>query len=363
MLMFHITHPGNHLTANKSTGNKRTTMKKNFLTLVVVPHGGKRLVTLCIPYWLIALFIVAGIGIGLLVSLRIPQGLDQLTALRLRRENEILRERVKLFSDLTDTLSVRFRHLEALDTQVRVMADLDLIDEDIRALGVGGGALSDPLSRELMMYNTISGKDTETTKIRMDQLIRETEFQSNSFAEIIAYLEKEQTKRDHTPSIRPTQGWITCGYGPRIDPFTGLREFHSGADIAGPKGTPIYATADGRVKFAGRKGRLGKTVIIDHGDGVETLYGHLDAYKVRRGQRIKRWDMIGLMGRSGRATGPHLHYEVRISKRSVNPFKYMLTPIPSTIDLVPHTQLTHTEPEPNPFFTNQSEYISLSPSS
>ncbi len=121
----------------------------------------------------------------------------------------------------------------------------------------------------------------------------------------------------------PVYGRITSGFGMRIDPFNGKWAFHSGVDIKGRIGLPIRATADGIVKSIGYNRGYGKYVIIYHGRGFSTLYAHLYKIKVKRWQRVKRGDIIGLMGNTGRSTGPHLHYEVRVGNRPVNPLKFM----------------------------------------
>jgi murein DD-endopeptidase MepM/ murein hydrolase activator NlpD len=122
-----------------------------------------------------------------------------------------------------------------------------------------------------------------------------------------------------TPSIWPTHGWLSSTAGNRTDPFTGERDFHPGLD-----------TADGTIVNASPAGNYGNLVIIDHGYGLETRYGHLSAFKVKPGQTVKRGDLIGLVGATGRATGAHLHYEVRANGRILNPLQLLLNPRPST---------------------------------
>lgn len=129
-----------------------------------------------------------------------------------------------------------------------------------------------------------------------------------------------------TPSIWPTHGWLSSTAGNRTDPFTGERDFHPGLDISADKGDPVYATADGKVTNAAASGNYGNLVVIDHGYGLETRYGHLSAFKVKQGQPVKRGDLIGLVGATGRATGAHLHYEVRANGRILNPLQLLLQP-------------------------------------
>jgi murein DD-endopeptidase MepM/ murein hydrolase activator NlpD len=129
-----------------------------------------------------------------------------------------------------------------------------------------------------------------------------------------------------TPSIWPTHGWLSSGMGNRADPFTGAKDFHPGLDISADKGDPVYATADGKVTNASLAGNYGNLVTLDHGYGLETRYGHLSAFKVRLGQDVKRGDLLGLVGSTGRATSSHLHYEVRANGRILNPLQLLLNP-------------------------------------
>ena len=129
-----------------------------------------------------------------------------------------------------------------------------------------------------------------------------------------------------TPSIWPTHGWLSSSMGNRSDPFTGEKDFHPGLDISADKGDPVYATADGTVVSASAAGNYGNLVILDHGYGLETRYGHLSAFKVEPGQTVKRGDLVGLVGSTGRATSSHLHYEVRANGRILNPLQLLLNP-------------------------------------
>jgi murein DD-endopeptidase MepM/ murein hydrolase activator NlpD len=129
-----------------------------------------------------------------------------------------------------------------------------------------------------------------------------------------------------TPSIWPTHGWLSSTMGNRIDPLTGEKDFHPGLDISADKGDPVYATADGQVVNASAAGNYGNLVILDHGYGLETRYGHLSAFKIKQGQTVKRGDLLGLVGSTGRTTGPHLHYEVRANGRILNPLQLLLNP-------------------------------------
>ena len=130
-------------------------------------------------------------------------------------------------------------------------------------------------------------------------------------------------KANSAPNLWPVEGQVTGSFGERIDPFNGEGAFHSGVDIGSSYGHRIVAPADGVVTLTDSMGGYGKTIMIDHGNGISTRYGHLSGFAVTAGQRVQRGDVIGYVGESGRSTGPHLHYEVRINDTPVNPYKYL----------------------------------------
>ena len=130
-------------------------------------------------------------------------------------------------------------------------------------------------------------------------------------------------KANSAPNLWPIEGQVTASFGERIDPFNGEGAFHSGVDIGSSYGASIVAPADGVVTFSDIMGGYGKAIMIDHGNGISTRYGHLSGFAVTSGQRVHRGDVIGFVGTSGRSTGPHLHYEVRITDTPVNPYKYL----------------------------------------
>lgn len=137
-------------------------------------------------------------------------------------------------------------------------------------------------------------------------------------------VEKRNKLAAATPSIWPAAGWLTSAMGTRRDPFTGGRDFHPGLDISADRGSPVYATADGRVVHAARASDYGNLVRIDHGFGLESRYGHLEHIDVAAGATVKRGDRIGTVGSTGRSTAPHLHYEVRVNDRLLNPLQFLL---------------------------------------
>ena len=136
-------------------------------------------------------------------------------------------------------------------------------------------------------------------------------------------VERRNALADATPSIWPAHGWLSSTMGRRTDPVNGGADFHAGLDIAGDKGQPVYATAAGSITQAGYQGAYGNLVVIDHGFGLESRYGHLSGFQVQKGAHVKRGDLIGRLGSTGRATGTHLHYEVLANGRLLNPLKLL----------------------------------------
>jgi murein DD-endopeptidase MepM/ murein hydrolase activator NlpD len=136
-------------------------------------------------------------------------------------------------------------------------------------------------------------------------------------------VERRNALANATPSMWPAYGWLSSGMGTRRDPVTGGIDFHSGLDIAGERGQPVYATASGTVREMGYQGAYGNLIVIDHGFGLETRYGHLLKFLVKPGARVQRGDIIGQVGATGRATGYHLHYEVTANGRLINPLQLL----------------------------------------
>jgi murein DD-endopeptidase MepM/ murein hydrolase activator NlpD len=147
--------------------------------------------------------------------------------------------------------------------------------------------------------------------------------QERSLAEVTGQLESKRAHLAATPAIWPAKGWLTSRFGTRTSPFTNQKQFHAGIDIAGERGTDVVAPAQGRVVFSGSRGPLGKSVIIDHGYGVRTQYGHSDEIYVKTGETVQRGQRIAALGNSGRSTGPHLHYVVEVKGKAVNPLDYI----------------------------------------
>lgn len=232
------------------------------------------------------------------------------------------REQIQRFASEINSLKEQIILLNQFEQKIRVIANIDQPNKSDGLFGVGGSATEDlNPNMELTQRHQNLIKDMHR---QIGQLDSFSQVQRKDFEMLLGKMEAQKNLLAHTPAIRPVRGWITSKFGYRQSPFTGKREFHRGLDIANQKGTPIVATADGVVSFASQKGLLGNLVVIDHGHGIMTRYGHLDTMTVQAGERVKRGQIVAKMGNSGRSTGPHLHYELRLNGVPINPSKYIL---------------------------------------
>ncbi len=241
-----------------------------------------------------------------------------------KQSDEILNQRkqIQKFADEINSLKSSLVKLNTFEQKIRVIANIEQSSDQDSLFGVGG-SIPEDLDSQLPLtekHNSLLRKMHEQTR----ELNLASVSQEKVFESLYEGLKSQRNLLSSTPSIRPTDGWLSSGFGYRISPFTGLREFHKGFDIAGHKGTKIVATADGIVTFVGRNGSYGKMIKIDHGHGMITRYGHIQKTLKKRGEAVKRGDVIALMGNTGRSTGPHVHYEVLLNGLPVNPKKYIL---------------------------------------
>jgi len=249
---------------------------------------------------------------------------DTLLKQKLQNKNTELvhqRQQIKQFAKEVKALKQRVAYLNQFELKVRTLANIDMPEKD-SILSVGGTLPEDLDASQSLQEN--HGALIRDMNEQADQIQAATYCQEKSFLRLLDLLEERREILAATPSIRPTKGWYSSTFGYRVSPFTGKREFHKGVDIANQIGTKIISTAKGLVTYSGRRGGYGKMVVIDHGHGMETRYAHLNKLFKDEGDIIKRGDVIGIMGNTGRSTGPHLHYEVRLNGVPVDPTKYIL---------------------------------------
>ena len=208
-----------------------------------------------------------------------------------------------------------------LDRRLRVVVGLDKGEVPTPTLAQGGADTGTPNAlREAMAHR--SGPLGGWVVGDLTALAQEINVREQSMRELKSYLDEKTAVLAATPTILPSKGMVTAGFGYRRSPFTGKREFHEGMDIAAPVGTPIVATADGIVTFAGPAATYGNVVFIDHGHGFATAYAHNSSHRVRARQRVRRGEIIAYVGNTGRTTGPHVHYEVHVNGVASDPVRY-----------------------------------------
>jgi biotin carboxyl carrier protein len=297
-------------------------------TLLVVPHGSDspRTFTLTeralrIGSGMAAIVgIVAAIGIGVLVST-----IGMPTSRIAQRENRLLSQ------ELID-LKIRLRHLEDTleviakhDERVRLLAGLPAVDSQVAQVGIGGPGMPQLTDDPLYRTNPTVGRMAFDTRIDLDKLLRRANLLAQSFADVSDSLTKHHERYQRIPSIMPTAGWLSSTFKrSRFHPILHVSRPHEGIDVSAPMGAPIVAPAAGVVVRVGREAGYGLVLEIDHGNGIETKYAHCSRVMVRRGQRVKRGQEIATVGNSGLSTGPHLHYEIHINGKVVDPLTYVM---------------------------------------
>ncbi len=296
-------------------------MLRKKLTLILVPDASRDFKQVKIPValvYLVAVISVVSLTAGLyFTSQYFTDKVAQKEIERLRVENKELSDNFEQMRWNLAEVENRYAGLVEKEIVLRTAFDLPEIDLQERQLGVGG-----PAAKTIPTSPT--QKKARMAEVELDYLLRLSRFELEKFDEVHTALSDLKDRLTHTPSIWPAKGWFSRGYGMKYDPFTGYKRMHRGIDIANHRGTPIVTTADGKVVKVGNNGGMGKTVVVDHGYGFRTLYGHLSKSEVKVGQRVKRGEVIALMGSTGYSTGPHLHYEVIRNGKNLNPRKFCL---------------------------------------
>jgi len=249
---------------------------------------------------------------------------NEIELAKIQKESNIRKIQVEKFSDQVKNFETEMARLERFEKKLRVITALEKSPKSVeKNWGVGG-----PYGLGTSSFKTAIDRGAASMIERLsnglDHLDKQAKIQSISFQELDNFFKNQKSLLSSTPSIWPTRGWVTSGFGFRKSPFTGLREKHEGWDIAARSGSPVRATADGEVVVEGREYGYGKMVEINHGYGVVTRYGHNSKHFVKVGDYVKRGQVISLVGNTGRSTGPHLHYEVLLHGIPVSPKNYIL---------------------------------------
>ena len=283
--------------------------------IMVIPEGSCQVRRYGIKMATIKKIVVASIvlvvGLCLLITDYILSNIDEAEFERLQVENLTQRDELTRLAVMLEDLRQEVVVLSQNDAKVRVMAKLSAPKSD-SIVGVGGPVPQKDISREF-----------SDIQQRIDEVRRQIDLRRESQEEIQGILNDQRSLLAAKPTGWPVKGWLTSSFGMRRDPFDGRRKMHEGLDIAARTGTPVVATADGIVSSVKTEPGYGKVVIIDHGYGYRTIYGHNSRYYVKVGQRVRRGDRIAAVGNTGRSTGSHVHYEIRLNSVPVNPYKYL----------------------------------------
>jgi len=241
---------------------------------------------------------------------------------QLRKETQAQKSQIHFFSSRIETIEKQLSKLKDFDKRIRIIANLDKGQGPNPFMGMGGPSPSD--IRDRMTSEKDEDALARQMKADLERLQSETFAQEQSLSELEKELETKKDVLAHTPSIWPVAGWVTSNFGFRTNPFTGLSQMHEGLDVSNRVGTPIIAPADGIVSDVGNDNAYGRIVVLSHGFGITSRYSHLSKANVKVGQKVRRGDKIAEVGMSGKTTGPHLHYEVRLSGIPANPVRYIL---------------------------------------
>jgi murein DD-endopeptidase MepM/ murein hydrolase activator NlpD len=239
----------------------------------------------------------------------------------LEKNNQFLKSQLGEMGDKIELIDGQLTIIENRDDEIRMIMGLKELGDDVRDVGIGGTNFEYKFADQIV--NPDVADDLNIQMLLIDKLEREVKLELQSFGDLINTYHLKEDSIKHMPALHPVlDGRITSDFGMRLHPIFKRYRKHPGIDFAAKAGAPIYATADGIVKLAKYNGGYGNCVIIDHLYGFESRYGHMQKILVRRGQRVKRGDKIGLVGKTGIATAPHLHFEVHYKGKEVNPRHY-----------------------------------------
>ena len=265
------------------------------------------------------LFIGMGLGAGCFIILLLVFGSP--SEKELRKENSRLQAQYNVLSRRLDEAMGVLQDIQQRDDNLyRVIFQADPISEAIRGAGYGG------TNRYEHLMDLADAELVINTTQKLDILSKQLYIQSRSFDDVVEMCKKHDEMLKCIPAIQPISNKdlkkTASGYGTRIDPIYGTKRFHAGMDFSANIGTEVYVTGNGRIASAKWESQYGNCIVVDHGYGYKTRYAHLSKIKVRQGQTVKRGEVIGLVGNTGKSTGPHLHYEVMVKGKIANPVNY-----------------------------------------
>lgn len=288
---------------------------------VPVIYDKKKKVFNALSFWVINGVVMASLAIIILSNI-----IGSPAEIALKAENEALLDQLQTTKVSITELQSELNSISELDNEMyRSVLGMDPVSTDEQMAGTGG---SDPYS-EFDHYSEEASEILRWTASRLDNIERRMVVQKMSFEEVKSYYNQNQDRLKNVPAIRPVNGILLSGYGPRIHPVLKYRRMHEGIDLRANVGTEIFSTGDGVVKYASRRGNYGLLIEIDHGHGYTSRYAHLSGFaeNIKAGTKIKRGQLLGYTGESGMTNGPHLHYEVLQNGKAVDPLNYLFADI------------------------------------
>jgi len=296
-------------------------MGKKFLSLIIVPHSKSSYRTISLSKKTVKAFLWGSLVLGILLAaatvdyVRIQ--VSRKTYRAMLAENLKQKESLAQYQASIGTLNKKVDSLEAYVKKLNIIAGIKSQDV-LKEVGIG------PVSVPTGDDQVIAAPPSQIPAGNIQSINKKADDIQKNFDTLLNLFETKRAELATMPTISPTVGWQTGHFGWRTDPFTQMQQFHRGIDIAGNIGNPVVATAEGIVLHLGQDKIFGRSILISHGGGLTTFYGHLSKFLVREGQKVKRGDIIGELGNSGKATGPHVHYEVHLYDKAVNPYFYLL---------------------------------------
>lgn len=288
---------------------------------IPIEYDLKKKIIHSVSFWLINGIVLATFGIALLAN-----SIGTPAEIVLKDENKALVEQLERAESSIIDIESQLKIISELDNEMyRTILGLDPVTEDLRMGGTGGTDIYSHFD----YYSEDTAEILRSTASKLDRLERRLGVQKVSFDEVKNYYNTNQERLKSIPAIRPVNGIIISGFGMRIHPVLRYKRMHEGIDFRADINTEVYATGDGIVKFADRKGTFGNLIEIDHGFGFVTRYAHLSGFSenLKVGKEIKRGELIGFSGNSGLTEGPHLHYEILMKDRPIDPLNYLITDV------------------------------------
>jgi murein DD-endopeptidase MepM/ murein hydrolase activator NlpD len=260
---------------------------------------------------------------GFIIFQYLTMTLDKQKMKRLEFESKDKKQKIIELSSAIEVLNQRLKNMETYKERIMVATGLTS-PLALKEVGSGGPEIGNPLSGDFRTIPNNINLPQQSLLSKTNEIKENAKQIEASLKSVESMVNQQKLQLAATPVIWPTRGYLSGVFGNRTHPFTGRLEFHYGLDIATQLGNKVIASADGVVLVAERREYIGNVVTIDHGFGYVTHYGHLSGFNVREGQRVKRYDIIGYVGTSGRSSGPHLHYEVRYFDKPMNPADFIL---------------------------------------